>query len=224
MNGEPPFPRKASGRAAKRALDVALSALLLVASAPLLAVLVVLVRLASGPPVFYRQTRLGRGGAPFSLWKIRTMVPDAEAGTGPVVGGSDDPRQTRIGRLLRRSGLDELPQLVQVLTGEMSLVGPRPERPAVMDRVLPEIPGYARRLRAKPGVTGLAQVAGLRGRTDFRRRLVLDRAYIRRWSILLDLGILLRTPLALLRRPVESEDAPLPAAAGIPDAPGGISR
>ncbi len=189
----------------KRGLDVAVSALLLVLLAPLLAAISVLILADSGRPVLFRQSRGGRGGRPFSLFKFRTMVPDAEERLAELVDLStldepafkipDDPRVTRVGRMLRRWSLDELPQLANVLRGEMSLVGPRPEEEAVVAL-------YDERQRARlmvrPGITGPMQVYG-RGDLTFEERLALERDYLDNVSITGDLAILLRTPLAMIR-------------------------
>ena len=168
-----------AGRLVKRALDVAIAAVGLMLSAPLLLILAALIRLGSRGPALYRQARLGRGQRPFVVIKLRTMDEDGEI--------------TRMGRLLRPTGIDELPQLWNVLTGEMSVVGPRPE---VLDRVPrweAEFPGYWARHLVRPGITGWAQVNGLRGAVSIGRRLQYDLRYIRCWSLLLDARILLRT-------------------------------
>jgi len=144
-------------------------------------------------PVFYRQERCGESGRPFLLIKFRTMVLDAEAGTGPVWAVENDPRRTRVGAFLRRHNLDELPQLWNVLKGEMSLVGPRPERPCFVEQFKEEISRYMWRHASKPGLTGWAQVSGLRGNTDIRERIKYDLYYLENWSLAFDFKILVKT-------------------------------
>jgi lipopolysaccharide/colanic/teichoic acid biosynthesis glycosyltransferase len=177
-----------------RALDVALAAFLLLLCSPLLAGAAIAVRLESRGAVLYRQRRVGRHGRPFDLWKLRTMVPGAEAMGAGIYVLEGDPRITRVGRLLRRFSLDELPNLVNVLRGDMAIVGPRPT-------VQEQVDGYTerqrRRLDVKPGITGWAQVNGLRGETrsdaQMRLRVQYDLHYIDNWSLWLDLKILLLT-------------------------------
>jgi lipopolysaccharide/colanic/teichoic acid biosynthesis glycosyltransferase len=185
----------------KSLLDRALALLLLVPGLPLIAILVALVRLTSRGPGIYRQQRVGRGGRVFTMYKLRSMRIDAEAASGPVwAQAGKDSRVTPLGEQLRRLHLDELPQLLNVLRGEMSLVGPRPERPEFVAVLAEQIPGYLDRLTVRPGVTGLAQI-NLPPDTDLdsvRRKLVLDREYIDRASILLDLRIIACTFLRLL--------------------------
>ena len=187
----------------KRPFDLALLGLALVALAPAWAVLVpavaLAVRLEDGGPALYRQARLGRGGAVFDILKFRTMAVDAEAETGPMWTERGDPRITRVGRALRRFHLDELPQAVNVLRGEMSLVGPRPERPALAARIEREVPGFAARLRVRPGVAGLAQAEGA-GWRDPALKLHYDNLYIAAMSPWLDLKLCARC-LARVVRP-----------------------
>ncbi len=180
----------------KRGLDILISLLLLFLTLPLLPLIALLIRLDSGGPVLYRQVRVGRGGKPFRLLKLRTMAQDAET-DGPIWSRRGDPRVTRVGGWLRRTGLDELPQLYNVLMGDMSLVGPRPERPEFVAQFEQEIPGYAGRHRMRPGITGWAQVHGLRGDTSVAERTRYDLEYIRRWSLYLDLKVLLWTPFTV---------------------------
>jgi lipopolysaccharide/colanic/teichoic acid biosynthesis glycosyltransferase len=142
---------------------------------------------------------VGRNGVEFTLYKFRTMVADAERHTGPVLATANDPRITKIGAFLRATRLDEFPQLFNVLRGEMSLVGPRPERPHFVQQFCEQIPGYEFRLAAKPGVTGLAQVFGSYS-TSPARKLSFDLRYITKYSLLMDIRILLRTIAVLLRR------------------------
>jgi Undecaprenyl-phosphate glucose phosphotransferase len=188
-------PHAGWNRLAKRAIDLVLGAAALVILAPLLAVLAAAVKLTSPGPVFYRQTRTGLGGRSFSMLKFRTMHIDAEQTTGPIWATPGDRRCTPLGRLLRRWSLDELPQLFNVLAGDMSLVGPRPERGVFVEKFARELPGYCQRHRVKSGITGWAQVQGWRGNTSLRHRLRCDLYYIANWSLLLDLKILAMTLL-----------------------------
>ncbi len=184
--------------AAKRALDFTGALVLLVALSPLLALLALAVRVTSKGPVLYRQERMGLDGTPFRMLKLRTMRVDAEEATGPVFARPGDPRVTPLGRVLRRLSLDELPQLWNVLRGEMSLVGPRPERGPFIAEFRQRMPGYMLRHSVKAGMTGWAQVHGLRGGSSLEQRLRYDLEYIDRWSLLLDLEILGRTALQVL--------------------------
>jgi sugar transferase (PEP-CTERM system associated) len=181
--------------ALKRAMDVVLSVLALLASAPLCCLIALLIKLDSAGPVFYRQGRVGQGGRVFALIKFRSMHRDAERETGPVWAEDGDPRATRVGRLLRRTRLDELPQFINVLRGEMSLVGPRPERPAFVEYLQSRIPFYMSRYSIKPGITGWAQVQYRYGSTleDAVEKLEYDLYYIKNQSLFLDLLILLHT-------------------------------
>jgi len=178
---------------AKRAVDVVGSAAALVAGVPLFAALALAVRWTSPGPVFYRQERMGLDGRVFSMWKFRTMVPDAERETGAVWASANDSRRTPLGAFLRRTNLDEIPQFWNVLKGEMSLVGPRPERPEFIREFRAGLPGYMLRHKVKGGLTGWAQVNGCRGNTSIERRLDFDMAYLRRWSLGFDLQIMLLT-------------------------------
>jgi len=180
---------------AKRAMDSLLAGLGLLLTLPLSLVIAVLVKLDSPGLILYRQERLGQGGKRFRLMKFRSMRHDAERETGPVWAGEHDPRVTRAGRLLRRSRLDELPQLFNVLKGEMSLVGPRPERPAFVRELQEKIPFYVHRLVVKPGITGWAQVKYPYGSSveDALEKLQYDLYYIKNLTIFLDLLILLHT-------------------------------
>ena len=180
-------------RMEKRALDLVVSALGLTILSPLLAAIAIAVRLGSPGPVLFRQPRLGRDGREFDILKFRSMPVEAEQGTGPRRATRDDGRATGIGRVLRRSSLDELPQLVNVLRGEMSLVGPRPERRYFVDRFEHSVPRYLERHRVKSGITGWAQVNGLRGDTSIAERTRYDIWYVENWSLLLDAKILVLT-------------------------------
>lgn len=187
----------------KAIIDRPLATTLLVPGIVLIGALWALVRLTSRGPGLFRQTRVGRNGRIFTLYKIRTMVQDAEAKTGAVWCKTNDARVTRLGALLRKLHLDELPQLFNVLKGEMSLVGPRPERPEFVAVLVEAIPDYRRRLDIEPGITGLAQL-NLPPDSDLdsvRRKLVLDIEYIECASPLLDLRLLAVTFLRLIRVP-----------------------
>jgi lipopolysaccharide/colanic/teichoic acid biosynthesis glycosyltransferase len=190
-----PEPIPAWERHTKRILDVVVSAAVLVAGLPLWAAVAALVKLTSDGPAIYRQTRTGRHGRPFTMYKFRTMEDDAERHTGPVWASKEDPRYTPIGRRLRALRLDEIPQLWNVLKGEMSLVGPRPERPYFVDKLAREIPLYSRRHRVQPGVTGLAQVKWRYDQNleDVRQKLKYDLFYIENMSLRMDFQILLQT-------------------------------
>ncbi len=177
----------------KRCMDVALSAAGLVVLAPLLGLIALLVKLTSPGPVFYRQERCGLNGRPFGMLKFRSMRADAERHTGAVWARKDDDRRTRLGTFLRRSNLDELPQLINVLRGDMSLVGPRPERPVFIQQFSKTVPNYMARHCVKAGMTGWAQVHGWRGNTSLRKRLQYDLYYITHWTPWLDLRILWMT-------------------------------
>jgi exopolysaccharide biosynthesis polyprenyl glycosylphosphotransferase len=186
-------------RILKRGLDVVGSTLLLALSAPVMVIVAGLLRLTSRGDVLFRQTRVGRHGVEFMLYKFRTMVADAEQHTGPVLATVNDPRITPFGAFLRASRLDELPQLLNVLRGDMSLVGPRPERPHFVRQFCEELPGYEFRLAVKPGITGFAQVCGSYSTTALRK-LRFDLVYIANYSLLTDLRILLVTIAVLFRR------------------------
>ncbi len=198
------IPLTAWGRITKRAFDVAISALLLILGFPLLLLVALLIKLDSRGPVFFGQRRVGLDGKEFTMQKFRTMVEGAEqmdraAGVGVSVdpgrgiGARDDPRRTRAGRFLRATSLDELPQLFNVLVGEMSLVGPRPERPHFVKGLQDVVPKYLDRHRVKTGMTGWAQVNGLRGNTSIAERIKYDLYYVENWSLSFDIRILLRT-------------------------------
>jgi Undecaprenyl-phosphate glucose phosphotransferase len=177
----------------KRAMDLVLASLALVMLAPLMLAIAVAVRLSSPGPILYRQERCGLNGQRFIMLKFRTMRVDAEANNTPGWTVQNDPRRTRLGAFLRRTSLDELPQLFNVLAGDMSLVGPRPERPHFIEQFSRSIPNYMARHCVKCGVTGWAQVHGWRGNTSLRKRLQYDLYYITHWNPWLDLRILLLT-------------------------------
>jgi lipopolysaccharide/colanic/teichoic acid biosynthesis glycosyltransferase len=174
---------------ASRALDLLVASLALAIAAPLLALAAILIKLESRGPVFYRQRRVGRAGTPFELWKLRTMVPGAESMGAGIYVVEGDPRITRTGRLLRRFSLDELPNLINVLRGEMAIVGPRPTVQEQVDRYTDR---QRRRLEVKPGITGWAQVNG-RTSLPWPERIELDVWYVEHRSLRLDLRILART-------------------------------
>jgi exopolysaccharide biosynthesis polyprenyl glycosylphosphotransferase len=178
---------------AKRCVDVVVSCVGLMVLSPLLFLIAALVKLASPGPVLYRQERMGVDGQTFHMLKFRSMRVNAEGEVGAVWAKKSDSRRTRIGTLLRKTSLDELPQLWNVLVGHMSLVGPRPERPVFIQRFRREIPGYMLRHKVKSGITGWAQVNGWRGDTSIVERTQCDLYYIRNWSLNLDFKILTMT-------------------------------
>ena len=177
----------------KRTLDAGISAVALAVLSPVLAAIAAAIRVADGGPVFYRQRRMGLDGRPFDILKFRSMVVGAEEGLGPTWASPEDPRRTRIGGFLRRWSLDELPQLVNVFKGEMSLVGPRPERPEFVREFKEKFPQYMLRHRVRAGITGWAQVHGWRGNTSLTKRIEYDLYYIENWSLSLDIKILWMT-------------------------------
>jgi lipopolysaccharide/colanic/teichoic acid biosynthesis glycosyltransferase len=181
---------------AKRILDITLSGTGLLISAPLWALIALAIKLQDNGPVFYSQQRVGERGRTFSALKFRSMIPDAERGLGPVQAADQDPRVTRIGRLLRATAMDELPQLWNIFRGDMSFVGPRALRPDEIDDAagvpvpLQHIPGFRERCAVQPGLTGIAQIYAARD-VSRRQKFRLDRLYIRRRSFLLDLRLIL---------------------------------
>ena len=182
----------------KRSFDIIVSLIVLVALFPLLAVIAALIKLTSKGPIFYSQERLSLDRIPFFLIKFRTMSVNAEAQSGPVRATRGDPRTTLIGKILRRTSLDELPQLLNVLKGEMSIVGPRPERPFFVSQFKDEIPRYLERHRVKTGMTGWAQVNGMRGNTPIAERTKYDIYYVENWSLIFDIKIILKTIYAVV--------------------------
>ncbi|MDE3075204.1 MAG: undecaprenyl-phosphate glucose phosphotransferase [Chloroflexota bacterium] len=181
----------------KRVTDVIVSAAMLVLFSWLMFIIAVLIKLDSRGRAFYVQERVGKDGKPFPCIKFRSMVEHAEARTGPVWAQREDGRKTRIGAVLRRLSLDELPQFVNVLLGQMSVVGPRPERPVFVRQFSDDIPRYMERHAEKAGITGWAQVNGLRGNTSIEERTKYDLYYVENWSLLLDLKIMLKTLLVV---------------------------
>ena len=182
--------------AAKRGLDVLLSGMGLIASAPVWALIAVAVKLEDGGPVFFSQDRAGEGGRVFKAWKFRSMIPDAERHVGAVQAVEHDPRVTRIGRLLRATAMDELPQLWNIFAGDMSFVGPRALRPGEIEvlgdgqlEALEDVPGYERRSRVRPGLTGIAQIYAPRD-IPRRQKFRYDRLYVEQQSFWLDLKLI----------------------------------
>jgi exopolysaccharide biosynthesis polyprenyl glycosylphosphotransferase len=176
----------------KRILDLLGALLLLVVLSPLWLLAALIALLSMGWPVLFRQERTGKDMKPFPVFKFRTMVRDAEARSGPVLATVDDPRVTPFGRFMRKTRIDELPQLLNIVAGQMSFVGPRPERPVFVERFLREIPGYRERFKTKPGVTGLAQVSGGYATTP-ERKLKYDLIYMYHQNLLMDLQIIVET-------------------------------
>lgn len=187
------IPVGSSDRVLKRAFDFLGAALLLVLFSPLFLIIAAVIRLTSRGPIFYSQERMGADGKLFELYKFRSMVQGAENKTGAVWATADDTRVTPFGAFLRRTSLDEIPQFYNVLRGDMSLVGPRPERPFFVEKFRNEIPKYMLRHRMKSGITGWAQVNGWRGNTSIEERIKYDLYYIRHWSHRFDLKILCMT-------------------------------
>lgn len=177
----------------KRCVDILVSALALLVLSPFLLLVALLIKLTSKGQVLYRQERIGMDGVKFTMLKFRTMVADAEQDSGPVMSTPDDPRVTRLGRFLRKFSIDELPQFLNVLSGEMSLIGPRPEREVFIKELRERIPKYMLRHKVKCGITGWAQVHGLRQDDDFDKRLEYDFYYIQNWSPALDFKIFWKT-------------------------------
>ncbi|MFQ5342697.1 MAG: undecaprenyl-phosphate glucose phosphotransferase [Anaerolineae bacterium] len=185
----------------KRAVDVIVAGVTLVLLSPLLLLIALLIKLDSPGPAFYIQERTGLDAQPFPMIKFRTMRADAEAETGPVWATVDDPRKTQLGAFLRKTSVDELPQFINVLLGEMSVVGPRPERPVFVAEFQKRIPRYMNRHREKAGITGWAQVNGLRGDTSIEERTKYDLWYTENWSLWLDFKIMLKTVVQAIRDP-----------------------
>ena len=177
----------------KKAFDLILGTLIIAILSPIMLAISILVKLTSEGPILFRQERIGMDGRPFNIVKFRTMKKDAENETGPIWAGENDPRRTKVGAFLRKISLDELPQLFNVLKGEMSLVGPRPERPNFVEEFKNRIPLYMLRHKIKAGMTGWAQVNGWRGNTSIEKRIEHDLYYIQNWSIAFDLRILFMT-------------------------------
>ena len=182
-----------SYRFGKRILDLLVSGLVLIALVPLLALIAAALKLSSSAPVLFRQQRVGQWGRRFWIYKFTTMTLSSVDASDTRWTTAEDERITRLGQILRPTGLDELPQLFNVLRGDMSLVGPRPERPHFVEIFRREIPGYLTRHQLKPGITGWAQVCGWRGDTSIRKRVEQDLYYLQHWSVWFDLKILCLT-------------------------------
>ena len=190
-------PLRGFNSAIKRVIDIGCSsAALAILSGPM-TIIAAAIRLSSDGPILYRQERMGLDGQPFELLKFRSMYQDAESESGPVWASENDPRRTTIGKFLRRFSLDELPQLWNVLMGDMSLVGPRPERPFFVDQFKNRVPQYMLRHKVKAGITGWAQVNGWRGNTSIEKRIEYDLYYIENWSVALDFKIMWLTIIHL---------------------------
>ncbi len=177
-------------RVIKRLADITFSLFILLIFSPVMLVISVLIKLTSEGPVFYKQKRLGLGGEVFDMLKFRSMKVDAEKDTGPVWASKDDERVTGIGKFLRRYSFDEIPQFINVLKGDMSIVGPRPERPVFIEGFKKKVPKYMLRHKMKAGITGWAQVNGWRGNTSLEKRLDHDLFYIENWSLAFDMKIM----------------------------------
>ena len=190
---------RSASRTLKRAIDLVVGLGTLALLSPLMVALAILIKLESRGPALFVQTRVGIDGTTFDLLKFRSMRCDAEECTGPVFATRNDPRCTRIGRFMRRHSLDELPQLFNVVRGDMSIVGPRPERPYFVVRFSQTIPQYAQRHREKAGITGWAQVNGRRGDTSIEERVQYDLHYVENWSLAFDLKIMIRTVVEILQ-------------------------
>jgi Undecaprenyl-phosphate glucose phosphotransferase len=184
----------------KRAVDVTVSSLVLLVGALPALLVAALIKRSSPGPIFYTQERMGLDGKSFTVYKFRSMPIDAEEVTGPIWARDDDPRATRIGRWLRKTDMDELPQFWNVLAGDMSIVGPRPERPFFVEQFKHQIPQYMLRHKVKAGITGWAQINGWRGNTSLEKRIEYDLYYIENWSIGLDLKIMWLTVMRGLQR------------------------
>ncbi len=191
-------PMSTWNRILKRMFDLLFSLIALIIALPVMAVIAIIIKVTSPGPVFYIQERVGLDGVSFPLIKFRSMRMDAEKETGPVRNTKHDSRATLIGRILRRTSLDELPQLFNVLIGQMSIVGPRPERPYFVDQFKQHIPKYLERHRVKTGMTGWAQVNGLRGDVPIEERTKYDIYYVENWSLVLDVKIILKTIRAVI--------------------------
>lgn len=183
----------------KRLVDIVFSALGLLISSPLFLIFAAAIKMTDGGPVFYKQERLTMGGKVFWIYKFRTMIQDAEKYDGPRLAGEKDDRILPVGHILRRTRLDELPQLINILKGEMSLVGPRPERPELAEIITEHIPEFTYRLKVKAGLTGYAQIYGKYNTTAYDK-LKLDLTYIRNYSLILDFKLMLMTPKIMLMK------------------------
>jgi lipopolysaccharide/colanic/teichoic acid biosynthesis glycosyltransferase len=182
-----------------RAFEIVFALTIFIITSPFLVVAIMAIMIESPSSPFFRQKRLGKGGREFEIIKLRTMIPDAERYCGPKLADHNDPRITHVGYVLRRMRIDELPQFINVIRGEMAIVGPRPERPELYDQIAGSVPAYRRRLAVKPGITGLAQVRG-NYHLDFRHKLRYDLLYVQNKSIILDLKLMAATLWVVLTR------------------------
>lgn len=184
----------------KRCFDIVASMVGLIVGFPIIVLAAVIIKIVSPGPVFFKQLRVGQGAKVFKMYKLRTMMVDAEKDTGPVWAEENDSRLIKFGGLIRKTHIDELPQLVNVLRGEMSIIGPRPERPAFVEHLNKQVAGYKKRLQVKPGITGLAQVRLKYDETikDVKRKIKLDLLYIRKMCLWVDMRILALTVLTVL--------------------------
>ena len=177
----------------KRVLDVSVAVVALILFSPIISLVSILILINSGRPIFYLQERVGVNGRTFKTIKFRTMIKDAEKNTGAVLSSENDPRVTKVGKFLRKTGIDEIPQFINVLKGEMSVVGPRPERPELIEKIKKDVPDFDLRLKVKPGITGFAQLAG-KYDTPFGEKLKLDIAYAKqKYTFLVDIYVMLNT-------------------------------
>ncbi len=192
------IPMTTWNRIIKRAFDVCVTSIALVVAFPIMIIVAIIIKLTSPGPIFYIQERVGLDGVSFPLIKFRSMLIDVERTTGPVRNKKEDNRATLIGKILRRTSLDELPQVFNVLLGQMSIVGPRPERPFFVEQFKNEIPKYLERHRVKTGMTGWAQVNGLRGDVPIEERTKYDIYYVENWSLVFDIKIILKTIRAVI--------------------------
>lgn len=183
----------------KRIFDILFSLIILIALSPFLLLIALLIKIMSGGEVIYSQERITKNEKVFKIYKFRTMKPDAEKDTGPRFADDNDYRCTKIGHILRKISFDELPQFFNVLRGDMSLVGPRPERPYYVKQFKTEIFNYYKRHEVKSGMTGLAQIKGLRGKTSIKKRLEYDLKYIDKNSFIFDLQIIYLTIVMILK-------------------------
>lgn len=196
-----PQPMPLWERAIKRLMDILVSIIVLILGAPVFVIISIIIKLSSKGPVIYAQERVGRNGKTFTMYKFRTMHQNAEAKSGPMWATENDPRVTKVGYWLRRLRLDEIPQLFNVLTGSMSLVGPRPERPHFVDQFKVQIPLYTRRLRVRPGITGWAQVKWKYDESlaDVKEKTKYDLYYVENISLMMDMKILINTLLTMVK-------------------------
>ena len=186
-------------RVAKRALDIVISALLLLVASPVLLVAAIAIKLEDGGPVFFKQKRMTYGGREFEILKFRSMIVDAEKYSGAVLAEENDPRITKVGKIIRSCRVDELPQLLNILKGDMSVVGPRPERKVLADEICKELPEFAYRLKVKGGLTGYAQIYGKYNSSSYDK-LRLDLMYIENYSLLLDIKLIILTARILFSK------------------------